>query len=368
MIIALPKETALHEKRVALTPETVAKIIAWGFRIKVEKNAGSAAGFSDEEYRRAGAEIVSGTARVYTDANIICKIRAPVSEEDKFLKKGTTIIANFQALDIPKRIKKLAALGTTCFALDMIPRISRAQSMDVLSSQSNLAGYKAVLEAVNRLDKAVPMLMTAAGTVSPARVLILGAGVAGLQAVATAKRLGAQVYAFDVRPQVKEQVESLGGRFLAISGDETFENTGGYAKETSAKYQKKQKAAIAEQLSKTDILITTALIPGKPAPRLVDKEMLKLMPKGSIAVDMAAAAGGNIEASVDGRETEISGIKVLGASNLAAEIPNTASRMFSRNIYNFLSPMYNSEQHKIIFDFEDELINKTCICKDGETR
>ena len=366
MIIALPKETTPHEKRVALTPESVAKIIAWGFRIKVEKNAGSAAGFSDEEYRRAGAEIVSGTARVYADANIICKIRAPAPEEDKFLKKGTTIIANFQALDIPKRIKELAALGTTCFALDMIPRISRAQSMDVLSSQSNLAGYKAVINAVEALDKAVPMMMTAAGTVAPAKVLVLGAGVAGLQAIATAKRLGAQVYASDVRPQVKEQVESLGGRFVEVKTDENFETAGGYAKETSDEYRKKQREAVAEQLRKTDIAVTTALIPGKPAPRLITKQMIEAMPRGAVIIDMAAEAGGNVEGSQSGKTVTIGGVKVIGNSNLASELPNSASRLFAQNIFNFLTPMYNPQTQEIVFNFNDELIKGTCVCKDGE--
>ncbi|MDY4842130.1 MAG: Re/Si-specific NAD(P)(+) transhydrogenase subunit alpha [Alphaproteobacteria bacterium] len=368
MIIALPKETTPHEKRVALTPEIVSRLIAWGYQVRVEKNAGTAAGFSDKDYHSAGAEIASDAAKTYAGANIVCKIWAPLPTEDKYLKKGMTVIANFQTLDNTKRTDKFAALGLTCFALEMIPRISRAQSMDILSSQSNLAGYKAVIEAVNRLDKAVPMLMTAAGTIPPAKVLILGAGVAGLQAVATAKRLGAQVYASDVRPQVKEQVESLGGRFLEIPNDENAENAGGYAKETSENYRKKQKLAVSEQLPKTDILITTALVPGKAAPRLIDKEMLALMPSGSIAIDMAASAGGNIEGSAEGKETEISGVRILGASNLASELPNTASRLFANNIYNFLNAMYDSRQHKIVFRFEDELVNKTCICKDGEIR
>lgn len=368
MIIALPKETTPHEKRVALTPEIVSRFITWGYQVKVEKHAGTTAGFSDKDYRNAGAEIAADAAKTYAGADIVCKIWAPLPAEDKYLKKGMTVIANFQALDNMKRTDKFAALGLTCFALEMIPRISRAQSMDILSSQSNLAGYKAVIEAVNRLDKAVLMLMTAAGTISPAKILILGAGVAGLQAVATAKRLGAQVYASDVRPQVREQVESLGGRFLDIETDESLENADGYAKETTEDYQKKQKQAIAEQLKKTDILITTALIPGKTAPRLVDKEMLALMPDGSIALDMAASSGGNIEGSAEGKETEISGVRVLGASNLASELPNTASRLFANNIYNFLNAMYDSEKHKIVFRFEDELVNKTCICKDGEIR
>ena len=368
MIIALPKEITSNENRVALTPDVVKKIIAWGYDVHVEKSAGLAAGFADEQYREVGAKITSDAAKTYEKADIICKIWAPLPQEDKFLEKGMTVIANFQALSHPERTEKFAHFGLTCFALELMPRISRAQSMDILSSQSSLAGYMAVIKAVNNLPKAIPMMMTAAGTITPAKVLILGAGVAGLQAIATAKRLGAQVYASDVRPQVKEQVESLGGRFLEVAADENLETSGGYAKETSSAYQQRQRQAVAEQLAKTDILITTALIPGKPAPRLVDKDMLKLMPGGGIVIDMASSAGGNVEGSKEGEETEILGLKVIGASNLASEIPNSASRLFANNIFNFLSPMYHASEQKIIFNFEDELINKTCICKDGEKR
>lgn len=368
MIIAIPKEIKKGENRVAATPDTVKKMSEWGYTLHVEKDAGLAAGFSDEDYRAAGAEITSTPAHTYNNADIVCKIWAPQPEEDIYLEKGMTIIANFQALNQPQRIEKFAEFGLQCFALELLPRISRAQSMDILSSQSNLAGYKAVINAVGKLGKAVPMMMTAAGTITPAKVLILGAGVAGLQAIATAKRLGAQVFASDVRPQVKEQVESLGARFVEVKTEEHFETEGGYARETSDEYKKQQSIAVAEQLAKTDIAITTALIPGKPAPQLITKEMIAGMPKGAVIIDMAVETGGNVAGSEVDQEVEIDGVKIIGNSNLAAELPNSASLLFAKNIYNFLSPMYNPEQKKIIFNFEDELIDKTCICKDGEKR
>ena len=366
MIISIPKEIGAGETRVAATPETVKKMNDWGYDIKIEKDAGRAAGFSDEEYIKAGAQVLSSPQDVYETADIILKIRAPEESESKFLKPGQIIIADFQALACPEKIKEFAKLKTTCFALDLMPRISRAQSMDILSSQSNLAGYKAVLNAVNLLDKAVPMMMTAAGTIAPAKVLVLGAGVAGLQAIATAKRLGAQVFASDVRPGVKEQVESLGGRFLDIEAEAGSETAGGYAKETSEDYKKRQAAAVAEQLKKTDIAITTALIPGRKAPRLITAAMLKDMPAGAVIIDMAAGSGGNVDGSVNGETVKKHGVTIQGNSNLAAELPQSASSLFARNIYNFLTPMYNVERRQIEFNYADELIKATCICRDGQ--
>lgn len=366
MIIAVLKEIKNGENRVAVTPDTASRFKGWGFNVKVEKGAGLQAGFDDEAYLKAGAEVVSSAAEACKNADYLLKIWAPQPEEDKHLKPQMTVIANFQALTERPRLEKFAKLGLTCFALDLMPRISRAQSMDILSSQSNLAGYKAVINAVEALDKAVPMMMTAAGTVAPAKVLVLGAGVAGLQAIATAKRLGAQVYASDVRPQVKEQVESLGGRFVEVKTDENFETAGGYAKETSDEYRKKQREAVAEQLRKTDIAVTTALIPGKPAPRLITKQMIEAMPHGAVIIDMAAEAGGNVEGSQSGKTVTIGGVKVIGNSNLASELPNSASRLFAQNIFNFLTPMYNPQTQEIVFNFNDELIKGTCVCKDGE--
>lgn len=365
MIIAVIKELTPGEKRVALTPEETAKLTALGLSVLIEKGAGSAAGFADEKYLASGAEIVPSAKDACKNADIILKIWAPLPEEDKLFKAGQTIIANFRALSNLKRIQKFAEMKLQCFALDLLPRISRAQSMDILSSQSNLAGYKAVLAAADYSTKAVPMMITAAGTVAPAKVLVLGAGVAGLQAIATAKRLGAQVWASDVRPQVKEQVESLGGRFLEIAAQESFETTGGYAKETSENYKQQQQKAIAEQLKKTDIVITTALIPGKAAPILITAEMLKNLPAGGIIIDMAAENGGNVEGTQNNKTIETNGITIIGNSNLAAEVPFSASRLFSGNIFNFIAPMYDAAQKNIIFNYADELINSTCICKDG---
>ncbi len=366
MIIAVVKELKKGEKRVAATPEVVSSLKKWDAEILVEKGAGLNAGFKDEAYAAAGAKIVSSAKDAYKAADMIFKIWAPLPEEDKYLHAGQTIIANFKALTSKERLEKFAKLELQCFALELMPRISRAQSMDILSSQSNLAGYKAVIDAVAALDKAVPMMMTAAGTIAPAKVLILGAGVAGLQAIATAKRLGAQVYASDVRPQVKEQVESLGGRFLEVKTDESFETEGGYAKETSDAYKRKQSEAVAEQLKITDIAVTTALIPGRPAPKLITKEMLEDMPEGSVVVDMASESGGNVEGSKNEETVVISGVKVIGNSNLASEVPYSASSLFAKNILNFLTPMYNQETQKLVFNFNDELIRNTCVCKDGK--
>ncbi len=366
MIISIPKENSLGETRTAASPETVKKYADMGMTVRIESGAGEASGFSDRDFTEAGAEIVSDTAAVYQGADIILKVRAPEKSEDHFLQKGQVLIAHCQAKAAPERIREMSKRGITCFALDLMPRISRAQNMDILSSQSSLSGYAAVLEAVNRLNKAVPLMMTAAGTIPPARFLVLGAGVAGLQAIATAKRLGAQVYASDVRPQVKEQVESLGGKFLEVGEDESFETDGGYAKETSASYQKKQAELIADRLAQTDILITTALIPGKKAPRLVNKKMLKNMPAGGIVIDMAAESGGNVEGTKDKEIVQFEGITLIGDSMPATKIPASASASFAKNIYNFLFAMYHAESKKIVFDFDDELVKGVCVIKEGD--
>ena len=286
MRIAIPKEIKNGETRVAATPDIVKKYKYMGIDINIQSGAGEASGFNDENYREAGAEIKATAEETYKKAAAVLKVWAPEPSEENYLAPGTAIFANFQALTNRGRIETFAHLGLTCFALELMPRISRAQSMDILSSQSNLAGYKAVIEAVSHLPSAVPMMMTAAGTIAPAKALILGAGVAGLQAIATAKRLGAVVYASDVRPQVKEQVESLGGKFLEVKSDENFETAGGYAKETSADYRQKQQEAVARQLTQTNFAVTTALIPGLPAPRLITKAMLSGMPTDSVVIDI----------------------------------------------------------------------------------
>ena len=366
MIISIPREKRNKETRVAATPETVKKFISLGFSVHIEKNAGKLSGFADEAYRQAGAKIITDTATLWNQANIIIKIWAPLPEEYIYITSKQIIIANFQILENREQITTFINKQTTCLALELIPRISRAQSMDILTSQSNLAGYKAVLEGLNKLTKAVPMMMTAAGTITPAKVLVLGAGVAGLQAIATAKRLGAQVFAADVRPSVKEHVESLGGRFVDIENNEIFEDSSGYAEETSDTYQKRQQKAIAEHLKTTDLVITTALIPGKQAPQLINTEMLNKMPNGSVVIDMAAANGGNVEGSSEGQSIRINNALVVGASNLAASLPSSASTFFARNIFNFLNAMYHPETQNITFDFADEIIAKTCFCKDGQ--
>ncbi len=365
MIIAVPAERTIEETRVAATPETVKKYTAWGFEVRVEKDAGNHAGFADGDYQRTGAKIVATPQELYQHADIILKINAPLPEEIQYLTSGQIIIANFQALAHPAQIKTLADKGLVCMALDMLPRISRAQSMDILSSQSNLSGYAAIIEAASRLNKAIPLMMTAAGTVPPAKVLILGAGVAGLQAIATAKRLGAQVYAFDVRPQVKEQVESLGAKFIEVN-QEHFETSGGYASETSLEYQKQQHAAITAQLATTDIVISTALIPGKKAPILITEDMRKQMPDGAVIVDMAAASGGNVEGTVNGQSIKIGNLEIIGNSNPARLIPATASKLFANNIYNFLASQYHTDSNRIAFNFKDELVNKVCVAQNGK--
>lgn len=363
MIISIPKEIREKENRVAASPDVVKKIIAMGFDVRVEKDAGLKADFSNEDFLSAGAKIISSTEELYNNANIIFKVWAPLTEEEKYLKKDMIIIANFHYLFDKEIITRLAKKGLTCFALNLMPRISRAQSMDILSSQSNLAGYKAVLTAVDKLNKAVPIMMTAAGTIAPTRFLILGAGVAGLQAIATAKRLGGVVYAFDVRTAVKEQVESLGAKFIEVKSEENLETKTGYAKETSEEYKLRQAYAIKEQLKTTDVVITTALIPGKRSPILITKDMLEIMPKNAVIIDMAAETGGNVEGSRNNETVEVRGIKIIGDSNLASNIPNSASSLYAKNILNFISPMYKTETNSLEFNFDDETVSKTCICK-----
>ena len=340
MIISVPKEITPDETRVAATPETVAKLCKSGFRLKIEHNAGQQSGFSDNDYTQSGAEICPSAQQTYAHADIILKINAPLPQEDKFLKSGMTIIADFQALTSPKRTQTFANLGLQCFALDLIPRISRAQSMDILSSQSNLAGYRAVIEAISHLPQAVPLMMTSAGTIPPAKVLVLGVGVAGLQAIATAKRLGAQVYASDIRPETQEQVASLGAKFV--------------------------EHITPELLKQIDIVITTALTAGKKAPLLLTDTQLQHMHKNSVIIDMATAGGGNVEGSKNNQTTIKHDIKIIGNSHLATLLPSSASRLFANNIYNFLLAMYDQEKQKLTFNFQDEIISKTCICQNGE--
>ncbi len=366
MIIAIPKENLKNETRVAAVPETVKKIVQNGIDVLIEKNAGQNAGYPDNLYVDAGAKVIDSQKNLYKDIDIITKINPPSLDEIKLMPEGITLIANMQAVSNKNIIEKLAEKNITVFAMELMPRISRAQSMDVLSSQSNLAGYKAVLDAFAAFGKTIPMMMTAAGTIPPARTLVMGAGVAGLQAIATAKRLGSVVYASDVRPAVKEQVESLGGRFVEVKSDENAETKGGYAKEMSDDYKKRQAEAIAEQVKMADIIICTALIPGRPAPVLITSEMLKTMKEGSIIVDMAAIAGGNVQGSKPDEIVTINGIKIIGDTNITAKLAFDSSALFARNVFNFINTFFNKESKQIEFNFNDDLVKGCCVTKNKE--
>ncbi len=360
------KESLKNETRVAAVPETVRKIVQNGIDVLIEKNAGQNAGYPDSLYVEAGAKIIDSQKNLYKDIDIITKINPPSLDEIKLMPEGIVLIANMQAVSNRNIIEKLAEKNITVFAMELMPRISRAQSMDVLSSQSNLAGYKAVLDAFAAFGKTIPMMMTAAGTIAPARTLVMGAGVAGLQAIATAKRLGSVVYASDVRPAVKEQVESLGGRFVEVKSDETAETKGGYAKEMSDDYKKRQAEAIAEQVKMADIIICTALIPGRPAPVLITSEMLKTMKEGSIIVDMAAIAGGNVEGSKPDETVIINGVKIIGDTNITAKLAFDSSALFARNIFNFINTFFNKESKQIEFNYNDDLVKGSCVTKNKE--
>lgn len=368
MIISIPKEITKDEKRVAATPETVRKLKALGAEVYVESMAGGLSGFDDAAFANAGAKICVNPHDVYENADLVLKVNAPLNEELELIKKGAIIIAHFNTLQNKESLAYLAQKDLTCLAMDLIPRISRAQSMDVLSSQSNLAGYRAVIEGVYQLRRAVPFMITAAGTISPAKVLVLGAGVAGLQAIATAKRLGAQVFASDVRAAAKEQVESLGAKFLAVDMKENLESAGGYAKEASQEYQQRQKELVTQQLSQTDIAITTALIPGKKAPILITREMLKNMPDGAVVVDLASANGGNVEGVKDGEISYIHGVKVIGYSHAVNDVAQTASELFARNLFNLVAAFWDKDSLAFVPKTDDEICNAICIVEHGVLR
>lgn len=364
MIVSVPKEIAGGETRVALTPDVVKRLAGGGVTVRVQQGAGETASFPDEAYTKVGGEVVSGADAVWREADIVVKVQPPTKEEVALLKKGAVVIGLLQPFTNRELVSTLSNAGVTSFGLEALPRITRAQSMDVLSSMSTVAGYKAVLLAAAASGKMFPMLTTAAGTIIPARVLILGAGVAGLQAIATARRLGAVVKAFDVRPEVKEQVESLGADFIAVEEDLEGSGEGGYAKELSEEQHKKELELIAKNLHDIDIVITTALIPGKPAPELITEQMVKDMKPGTVVVDLAAEAGGNCAGSKAGEEVMSHGVKILGAVNLPASIPQDASRMYARNMQTFLTQII--KDGNVNLDFEDEIIGGTCITHDGK--
>ena len=366
--ISILKETIADEKRVAATPESVKKMIALGCAVKIESGAGESASISDDAFKEAGATIVKTKADALKNIDIILKVQGPTPGELKSIPANAFLIAMLAPLGNPDYVAKLGAHGIGSFSMDLMPRITRAQSMDVLSSQSNLAGYKAVLDACAEYGRAFPMMMTAAGTIPPAKVFVMGAGVAGLQAIATAKRLGAVVTATDVRPAVKEQVESLGGSFVAVEDDEfkQAETSGGYAKEMSKEYQKKQAKLVEEHIAKQDIVITTALIPGRPAPRLITEAMVKSMKNGSVIVDLAVENGGNCELSKAGNIIEKHGVKIIGHKNVPSRLAADTSALYARNILNFLSLIINKDKKELAINWNDEIITGTALTRDGK--
>jgi NAD(P) transhydrogenase subunit alpha len=367
MHIGVPAEIYPGEARVAATPETVKKLVAGGrHAVIIQAGAGERAAIRDSDYEAAGARIVPGAVDVYGQADIVLKVRRPEAQELPLLKKGSLLIG---LLAPHEGVDGLAASGVTAFAMELLPRISRAQAMDVLSSQGNIAGYKAVLVAAYEYGRFMPMLMTAAGTVKAARVLILGAGVAGLQAVATAKRLGAVIEVFDVRPAVKEQVESLGAKFVEVTLSEeelkAQETAGGYAREMSDDYKKRQAALIQERAKAADIVITTALIPGRPAPRLVSEETIAAMKAGSVIVDLAVKQGGNVAFSVADQVVMKNGVKIVAPSSLPSEMAADSSALYSRNLLNFVNLLFDAKTGEFRIDRSDEIIAGTLVCADG---
>jgi NAD(P) transhydrogenase subunit alpha len=373
MKIGVPKERRPSEKRVAASPETVKKLAAIGIELLVEKEAGHSSFFLDRFYEEAGARIVPDAEALFQEADVILKVQRPLVEpllevdEMALLRPGQTLIAILDSLVNRDQVTVYAEKKITAIALELLPRITRAQSMDVLSSQSNLAGYKAVIDAAYHFGRLFPMMMTAAGTVAPARVLVLGAGVAGLQAVATAKRLGAIVSAFDVRPAAKEQVESLGAKFVEVPSEEaeSAETAGGYAREMSDEYKKKQAKLIHETAKKSDIIITTALIPGKPAPVLITEEMVRDMKPGSVIFDLAGAAGGNCPLCVLDQIIVVHDVAILSYENVPSHVPMDASTLYARNVFNFLVPMIDKETKTLRIDMEDEIIRGGLLTHEG---
>ncbi len=366
MKIAIARESLNAENRVAASPETVKKLIGLGADVAVASGAGEAAAMTDAAYQAAGAKIVSQD-EIYNDADVVFRVRHPSAEEVSKMKKGALLIGVLSPYQEKDLMKAYAAQDVTAMAMEFVPRITRAQNMDVLSSQANLAGYRAVLEAANVFGHALPLMMTAAGTVPAAKVFIMGVGVAGLQAIATARRLGAQVSATDVRPAAKEQVQSLGASFVMVETEETkaAETSGGYAKEMSDEYKQKQAALIADTIKKQDIVITTALIPGKKAPVLVTDEMVKSMKAGSVILDMAVEQGGNCAASKLGEVVETNGVKIIGYPNLPGRIPADASALYARNLLNFLTPLVDKESKSLKIDWEDEIVKATTLTRNG---
>ena len=368
LTVFVAKEAETAEPRVAASPDSVKRLTKAGHTVLVEKGAGLDSRITDGEFEGAGAQMTSASAGA-GKADVVLKVRRPSSTEIKKYKKGTAILAVMDPYGADKAIGEMAKAGLSAFAMELMPRITRAQSMDVLSSQANLAGYQAVIEAAKAYDRAMPMMMTAAGTVPAAKVFVMGAGVAGLQAIATARRLGAVVTATDVRPAAKEQVASLGAKFIAVEDEEfkAAETAGGYAKEMSKEYQAKQAELVADHIAKQDIVITTALIPGRPAPKLISKEMVASMKPGSVLVDLAVERGGNVEgAQPDKTVTTDNHVKIIGISNMPGEIAASASLLYARNVLAFLDTLVDKESGELAIDHEDELAKATLLTHGSE--
>ncbi len=367
LTIAVTAESA-DEPRVAVSPDTVKKLTALGATVRVENGAGARSRFTDEMYKAQGAEIASSAGAALSGADLLVKVRRPAPDEVAQLKPGALVIANLAPHDDKVGLEALAAKNASLFAMEFMPRITRAQSMDVLSSQANLAGYKAVVDAASMFGQAMPMMTTAAGTVPAARVFIMGVGVAGLQAIATAKRLGGIVTATDVRPATKEQVQSLGGKFIAVE-DEEFrqaQTAAGYAKPMSPEYQKKQAELVANHIKSQDIVITTALIPGRPAPRLISAEMVRSMKPGSIIVDLAAERGGNCELTKPGETIEADGVTIFGPLNYSGRLAFNASNLYARNLLSFIETLIDKKEKILAINWDDEIVKGTLVAKDGK--
>ena len=368
MKIAVLKEQRHGESRVAASPDTVKKFVALGAGVAVETEAGEGAKFSDQSYRDAGAEIARSGADAANGADVVIKVQRPTTREIAYLPKGSKLIAILAPYAEPELVNSYAKAGVDAFAMDFMPRITRAQSMDVLSSQSNLAGYKAVIDAAAYFGRAIPMMMTAAGTVAPAKIFIMGAGVAGLQAIATARRLGGVVSATDVRFAAKEQVESLGATFVTVDEEamKSAETSGGYAKEMSEDFKRRQAEFVGQHIKKQDIVVTTALIPGRPAPRLVSEEMVRSMKPGSVIVDLAVEQGGNVALNQPGEAVDVGGVIILGFTNIAGRLAADASNLYARNVYNFIAAFWNKDEKALAIDWNDDIIKGVGLTRDGK--
>ena len=355
------KENLDFERRVAITPEIAKKLVDIGFDLCVQKNYGNHLGFHDKDYESVNVKIYEDEKLVLQNSEILVQLNLPLKSSLESINQNNTLIGILNPYQNKEQLNELVKKKINCFSLELLPRITRAQSMDVLSSQANLAGYKAVVESFGNFEKAIPMMMTAAGTIPAAKVLVVGAGVAGLQAIATAKRMGAIVFATDVRMASKEQVESLGGKFLTVDGSENMETEGGYAKETSDEFKKKQEDLLSETLKKIDIVVCTALIPGKKAPIILKDSMLDNMNSGSIIYDLAAVQGGNTSATKVDEIVVRNGVKIMGDSNILNKLAVSASNLYSKNIYNFILNLYDKEKKELNINLEDEIIEKTII-------